>query len=264
MADGESRYGLLQGERYYVKLPAFEGPFDLLHHLISKEEVDIWEIPLGKIAEEFLQYLRAMEELKVDLAGDFLVIASSLLRLKSRLLLPQAPAYLEENEEELLYGSKEELVRSLLEYRKFKAVARWLQEKEAHQERIYIRSRGFEGAFVVNRQSSFYPYAPDALMQAVQRIKKRQAPLYEEKSFPVKQEISFRDKMVQILKNLRKMASPRASLEDFLSSRGKEELVATFFALLELSRKGRLRLRQEELFGKILIFRSSRKERRSG
>lgn len=262
MAEGENYHGLQEEERYYIKLPVFEGPFDLLHHLISKEEVDIWEIPLGRITEEFLQYLRDMRELKVDLAGDFLVVASSLLRLKSRMLLPQQPAYLEEDGEEILYGSKEELVRSLLEYRKYKSIAGHLRQKEASQDRIYVRTAGFEGALIINRQTSFYPLALDGLKAALQNIRKRRSVHDEKESFPVKQEISFRDKMVQILWGMRKMASPRAYLEDFLNGRGKEELVATFFALLELSRKGRLRLQQQGLFGRIQVFKSSKKEQR--
>ena len=124
----------------YIKLPVFEGPFDLLFYLVNKEELDIHEIPLAKITRQYLQYLQSMQELHIEVAGEFLVMASSLLHLKSRLLLPQPPFSVAEEEETLLFGSKEALVRSLLEYKRFKMAAAILQERTNRQERIYLRA----------------------------------------------------------------------------------------------------------------------------
>ena len=123
-------------DSYVVKLPIFEGPFDLLFHLINKEELNIWEIP-GKNNGRIPAYLHSLRELKVEPAGEFLVMAASLLYLKSKLLLPQQSSYSPKRRQRHFFGSKEELVRSLLEYKRIKLIAAKLKEREEQQVRIF-------------------------------------------------------------------------------------------------------------------------------
>ena len=113
-------------DSYNVKIPAFEGPFDLLLHLIKENKVDIYDIPIAVITGQYLQYLEMMEELDLDMAGDFLVMAATLIHIKSRMLLPvdeEAPG--EEQEDPRL-----ELIQRLLEYQTFKDVSLGLREKK--------------------------------------------------------------------------------------------------------------------------------------
>jgi len=241
-------------EHYLVKLPAFEGPFDLLYYLINKEEINIWDIPLARITDQYLHYLQKMRQLEVELAGEFLVMAASLLYLKSRLMLPNRPAQLcEREEEELYFGSKEELVRSLLEYKLYKSIAASLKERETGQQKIYLRSARQQRVVIVNRQRMLYPHALDSLKQSLKR-------LYEKTdrentvmivSFPEK--TTFRQKLDRIVRALRRFTASSCYLEDFLEKKEKSELVVTFFVLLELARRGRLCLHQEKIFGRIRV-----------
>src|SRR3954462_11237388 len=124
-----------------VQLEIFEGPLDLLLYLVKKEEVDIYEVNLTKIATQFIEYVQVMKELDLDIAGEFLVMAATLMHIKSRELLPknqQVEAPEEEDEEDPRW----ELIRQLVEYKKFKDAAAGLQERELVQEQIYARVPG--------------------------------------------------------------------------------------------------------------------------
>src|SRR3954471_4707380 len=124
-----------------VQLEIFEGPLDLLLYLVKKEEVDIYEVNLTKIATQFIEYIEVMRELDLDIAGEFLVMASTLMYIKSRELLPKDQQAVVEEEEE---GDdpRWELIRQLVEYKKFKDAAAQLQNKEADQDNIYPRVPG--------------------------------------------------------------------------------------------------------------------------
>src|SRR6476660_9286548 len=123
---------------YKVKLEVFEGPLDLLLYLIKRDEIDIYDISLERITKQYLEYLQAFKELNIDIAGEFIVMAANLIYLKSRSLLPvdqQPPA--EEAEED---DPRWDLIRQLIEYKKFKEVAADLQIRALDQERIFARS----------------------------------------------------------------------------------------------------------------------------
>lgn len=252
-------------DHYHVKLPVFEGPFDLLFHLVKKEELDIWEISLSRITDQYLQYLQSIKNFNMDVAGDFLVMAASLLHLKSRLLLPQPPSFLQEFEEDaLFFGSKEDLVRCLLEYSRIKSLASILKERERQQVRIFLRSPDRpQRVVIINRQCSLYPYNLDSLKQAFQQLKNKKINKNPKTELvTLKEELSFGEKIRQIISFIRRYTSFHYYIDDFLVKGGKNELVVTFFALLELARRGRLSLRQETLFGKIRIFKASEQGRK--
>lgn len=243
-------------DSYIVKLPIFEGPFDLLFHLINKEELNIWEIPLAKITEEYLRYLHSLRKLKVEPAGEFLVMAASLLYLKSKLLLPQQSSYSPEEEAEaLFFGSKEELVRSLLEYKRIKLIAAKLKEREEQQVRIFLRSAALAlpRVVIVNRQFSLYPRDPDILKEAWQQIKKRN--VIKAKTVSLPEEIPFSRKLQDIISRIKQKGALSYYLDDFLEKKEKKEIVLTFFVLLELAKRGKISLQQRRIFGKISVLR---------
>ncbi len=237
---------------YRVKLPVFEGPFDLLFHLVNKEKINIWDIPIAKITEEYLLYLRSMQELKIELAGEFLVMAASLLYLKSKLLLPHPLSYLPEEEEEALYfGSKEELVRKLLEYKRFKSIAGKLKEREELQKRIFLRSPGFQRVVIVNRQCSLYPVDLEILKDAYRQLKEKNIKQTRPISLP--DEVTFAHKMQEIVFLIANKGFLKYRLDDFLEGNRKEEIVLTLIVLLELAKRGKVSLYQDKDFGEITV-----------
>ena len=125
-------------EPYRVKLQVFEGPLDLLLHLVKKNKVDIYDIPVAVIAEQYLEYIKMMRAIDINLAGEYLVMAATLMYIKSRMLLPRPP---EEEEEE---DPRAELVRRLIEYQRFKVVAEELLQRELLQRDVFIRPPGEE------------------------------------------------------------------------------------------------------------------------
>src|SRR3989338_9239973 len=124
---------------YRVKLEIFEGPLDLLLYLIKKEELEIHDIPIAKITEQYLEYLELMKILDLNIAGEFLVMAATLMHIKSRMLLPPEAIAPEEEEEE---DPRAELIRKLLEYKKFKEAAGQLSVMEREQSKVFVRLPG--------------------------------------------------------------------------------------------------------------------------
>src|ERR1051326_6075250 len=125
---------------YKVKLEIFEGPLDLLLYLIKRDEIDIYEISIERITKQYLDYLQAFKELKIDIAGEFIVMAANLIYLKSRSLLPLDQQPPEEDAEE--DDPRWDLIRQLIEYKKFKEAAAQLNLRSLEQERIFIREAG--------------------------------------------------------------------------------------------------------------------------
>ena len=246
-----------QVDPYYVKLSAFEGPFDLLFHLINKEEVDIRDISLSKITDQYLDYLHSLPQLNTDRAGDFLVMAASLLYLKSQILLPQAPSFLQGREEEaLFFGSKEELVRHLLEYNFYKSVAAKLKNREEEQNKIFLRSPGPPKILMVNTQLNFYGYDLGVLQQALLNIRERKHKKEAKKEaergkIRLPDGISFLKKVRYIASRLKECTT--CFLEDFLLKFEKREIILTFAALLELAKQGRLSLHQKDSSNRIQV-----------
>src|ERR1041384_7872060 len=122
---------------YKVKLEVFEGPLDLLLYLVKQDEIDIYDISLERITSQYLEYLQAFQELNIDLAGEFVVMAANLIYLKSRSLLPSDQQPPDEDADE--HDPRWELIRQLIEYKKFKDAAGELQQRELEQERIFAR-----------------------------------------------------------------------------------------------------------------------------
>lgn len=240
---------------YTIKLSNFEGSFDLLYHLISREKLNIWEISLAQITRQYLAYLQDMDELDIETTSDFLVMAATLLRLKSRMLLPLYEEKEEtENDEMLAINTKEELFERILEYRSFKNAAEWLREREHKQNRIFLRpKKDSEGKnVIVIKQDTLYPSGEELLGEAWQKMQEKIRKKLLNKKFKIPEAFNFKEKIRYILSYLRKKGQAYFHL---LCPRGssKKEVIASFLAILELASKKRVILQQNTLFGSILV-----------
>ena len=265
MQDVQDAAGQKEGKikgHCYVKLPVFEGPFDLLFHLVHKEELDIHDIPLAKITRQYLHYLQSMQEVQVEIAGEFLVMAASLLQLKSRLLLPQRPSFLDAIEEEgiLYFGSKEALVQRLLEYKHFKAAAAVLRERKNRQERIYIRSVVPKRYFSLNHQSRVDSSGLENLKKAwLKLVEKNEQKDRRPEMIFFTPKVSFVRVLRWVVTSLRENTFFNSHLDDFGVAGSTEERVTVFTLFLELARRGRLSLEQAGVFGRIRILKPGHK-----
>lgn len=186
---------------YPVTLPIFAGPLDLLLYLIRRQEIAISDIPIARITEQFLDYLALLDELDIEIAGDFLVMAATLLEIKSRMLLPKPPVFADEVAEEA--DPRAELVRKLLEYQQYKSIAEELQRRAEEQKRMFPRTTVVPN-LTFARPEPALSGNPDAfsLWTALQEVLARveaAAPLTREITRP---KVSIRQQMVHILQLL--------------------------------------------------------------
>lgn len=241
-------------EEYCVRLPVFEGPFALLFHLIEKAEVDICNISVAEITAQYLAYLQEMSELNLEVAAEFLVMAATLLKLKSKRLLPgiQPPDNGPEDAA-LPVSSEEELVQRLLEYRYFQTVAQELRRCEQEQKRVFVRTPGGKTVLVNPAGEVAGAGGLACLISAFQHLLSRHEAQPQE---VYSDELSVRDKMKQVL---RQLAGHRDGLnfqELFPERPSIAMIIVTFFALLELIRLGKVSVWQDKPFGLLLCKRN--------
>lgn len=233
---------------YQVRIENFEGPLDLLLHLIKKNEINIYDIPVAVIAQQYLEYLEAMEELNLNVAGDFLVMAATLLQIKSKMLLP-----LDETADDDEDGPdpREELVRRLLEYKTFKEAARQLDDQEKVWREVFWR----EQAPSVEEVEEDLPLENVSLFDLVDALKEVLERNPSSRLIEiVPDNLTVRERMNFILEALEgKDSVSFAAL--FEESGQRIVVVVTFLALLELMRLRVARVFQAETFGPILVSR---------
>lgn len=233
---------------YKVKFEVFEGPLDLLLYLIKKEEVDIYSVNLTTLATQFIEYIEMMREFDLEVAGEFLVMASTLMYIKSRELLPvEQQAQVEEEEEG--EDPRWELIRQLVEYKKFKDAAAQLQTLEARQEGVFPRlpiKPEFEEEKPAKQDISVFDLL-NAVNAVLKRFEKRDNPreIYEDKW-------TVSEKIEMIVRVMEKGTAVRFS-ELFEDAMSRSEVVCTFLALLELIRLKQLVCGQSSDFGEIEI-----------
>lgn len=234
---------------YRVKLEVFEGPLDLLLYLIKKEEADIFDIPIAKITEQYLEYLEYMKMLDLNIAGEFIVMAATLMHIKSRMLLPPEEQPPEEIEEE---DPRAELVRRLIEYKKFKEAAGQLSQMERSRSLVFPRSVD-ETQFIDQREGPYFETSIFDLITAFSTILKS----VSKEAFleVVKDEYTIEEKVHELF-HLLVEKSVLYFKEIFESAKSKMEIVATFLALLELIRLKEVLVKQRQLFGEIEIIRN--------
>jgi segregation and condensation protein A len=238
-------------EEYKVDLEVFEGPLDLLLYLIKKDEVDIYNIPIEKITTQYMEYLNLMRMLDLNIAGEFIVMAATLMMIKSRMLLPveERPEGQEEEEGE---DPRWDLVRRLVEYKKFKDAAMHLQEKEYFQENVFALGRegvvlGPDDSGAMLQDVSLFD-----LISAFSEILKKAKP--EEIGEILAESFTVADKITFVLSSVSKGES--ISFTSFFGeTTSRHEIVCTFLALLELIRLRQISVFQKEHFGEIMISR---------
>lgn len=229
---------------YRVKLDIFEGPLDLLLHLVKKNEVELSDIPLATITDQYLAYLALLQQLDLDVAGEYLVMAATLLHLKSRLLLP-GDAAAEEDEGE---DPRAELVRQLLEYQRFKEAADSLNRRDLLDRDVFARTPARDEDEA--EQDLIYDVSLGDLLDALQGVLQRAAP--EVAHEVILEQVSLRERLCAVLDILRERTYMLFT-ELFPGGETRLHILTTFLALLELVRTRMVRIRQEESFGPIVL-----------
>jgi segregation and condensation protein A len=238
-----------QLEDITIKLTSFEGPLDLLVHLIKKNQVNVYDIPIALITEQYLEYLDLLQELNLDLASEFLVMAATLIHIKSRMLLPRPdPSQADEPEED----PRDTLVRRLLEHQKFKAAAELLHDRETLRSAQWTRPDSRVEALAGEDYESELDVDLFSLLSAFRAVLERAR---ERPPLPLPPEqISIETRIEQLLELLSEtQACGFEDLFDDVATRG--DMIVTFLALLELIRLRTVKVYQRGTFGAIRVFR---------
>jgi len=243
-------------DSWRVDLPLFEGPLDLLLHLVKINEVEIVDIPVARVCDQFHEYLALMEELNLDVAGEFIYEAALLIHLKSRMLLPRPEPAAGEPEED----PRQELVERLIEYRRIKEAAQSLGEVDSVRHGIWPRKVAPPSLPAEDRELDLGEVSLfdllSALRSALARFEREHPPAYH---LGV-ETFSVRDQVHRLL-DILDAGRPFDFIDDLKSRSCRAEAVAAFLALLELARMHLVRIHQTEV-GDILLYRTTREARR--
>ncbi|MGJ7919928.1 segregation/condensation protein A [Neobacillus sp. LXY-4] len=241
--------------QYNVKIDAFEGPLDLLLHLINRLEIDIYDIPVSEITEQYLLYIHAMKELQLDVASEYLVMAATLLAIKSKMLLPKYEEEILDEDLELEYEDdpRDELVERLIEYRKYKEAAQDLKTLEEQRSLIYTKAPSDLSDLTTVRQETkdlnVSLYDMLGAFQKLLRRKKLQKPLPTKIT---KQEIPIQTRMNEIIIELKNIKG-RKNFFDLFPYPDRGHIVVTFLAILELMKRKEINVEQEQNFADIFV-----------
>ena len=222
-----------------VTLGEFEGPLDLLLYLIRQDQINIYDIPVARITDEYLRYLKLMEELDLAVAGDFLVMAAQLVELKSRMLLPRDPAAAVEEVED----PRSELVNRLLEHEKFKAAAQMLWSRATVEQAVFTRAE-----IETDKTNPEVAVGLFDLLTVFQKILARHK---EEVLMEIEREEVTMAEMIERLRNMIRSAGELNLVKFFERAQSRRELVVAFLSVLELVRLAEISLIQRETFGEI-------------
>lgn len=238
----------LETKKYAIKIDNFEGPLDLLCHLIDKNKMNIYDINLSEITDQYLDYLNEQEKLNLEIASEFLVMASTLLFLKSKKLLPQQ----EEEEEEI---TEEELIRRIIEYKKFKEISKVFKENYQEYSKRYFKGqeeielpkqkieKDYDNTIIPTLYAKLVERNNDKINQNAKNIEK----------IAIVENYTVSSKVKEMLKVLIKQKKFIFNKLFSIKKKNKQEVVTAFSGLLELSRRSKVSTNQEELFGNILV-----------
>ena len=238
-------------EAYPVRLQNFEGPLDLLLHLIKKNELNIYDIPIAIITSQYIDYIDLMQELNLDVAGEFLVMAATLIHIKSRMLLPRPDPTQEDPEED----PREALVRRLLEHQKFKAAAELLHERETLRSAQWTRPDGPIAQIAGETPEPEIEVDLFSLISAFRAVVERakQRP----KIYLPSEQIRIEDRIEQLLARLSETEA--CGFEDlFADVQSRAGMIVTFLAMLEMIRLKLIRVFQSGVIGPIRVYKRTR------
>jgi segregation and condensation protein A len=235
-------------ENYTVNLEVFQGPLDLLHYLITRDEIDIYDIPIARVTEQYMQYLEMMKVLNLELAGEYILMAATLIRIKAKMLLPR------DEEGEPDPDPREELVAALLEYRKFKEAGDILKEKRMLEERLYVppgvgSGNSHKETVVLSDSTTLFDLLT-AFKEVLDRIESDR--IYEVRP----EEISVEDREMRIMNILTERDSI-TFMELFADIPKKIIAIVTFLAILELVKLNRITIRQSMPFSELRVYRGN-------
>jgi segregation and condensation protein A len=235
-------------DAYSVSLANFTGPLDLLIHLIKKNEVNIYDIPIALITAQYLEYLGLMEELNLDLAGEFIVMAATLIHIKSRMLLPRPDPSQDDDE----VDPREALVNRLLEYQKFKAAANLLHEREELRSAQWQRPDERVADIAGDEYETEVEVDLFSLMSAFKAVLDRAK---QRPKVPIPgEEVSIEDRIAQLLARLSE--TDACGFEQlFEDAHSRQDLIVTFLAILEMIRMKVVRVFQAGMFGSIRVYK---------
>ncbi len=251
-------------EGMQVRLDAFEGPLDLLYHLIEKNEIDIYDIPISKLTDQYLAYLDAAEDRDMDGMSEFLLMAATLLEIKSKLLLPKTVPEGEEGPD-----PREELVRKLLEYRKIKDAAEDWKEREEKAAQVLYKEADAALTDVLRQkqevplQALLEGITTEQLYEAFQKVMQRKELRVDKvrSSFRQVQPDAFTvEEKMDFLRDLLRLRPKLSFFSVFRQKAGRMEMVITFLALLELMKRREVLVRQTKTFAEIEIIRNTGSE----
>lgn len=234
---------------YKIILPNFEGPFDLLLYFIKRDELNIYDIPISKITEEFLKYIRLMQFFDLELAGEFLVMAATLMYIKSQLLLPRE----DKNEDGEIEDPRTQLVQRLIEYKQFKSAAHELYTYSEENKYVYYRKLFDSDANLAENSGDIYYKNATLfdLLNAVNKFIARNKAINDNKHIVKIFPITIEEKVAMIYDLLK--TKTRFSFFKLFSSWDRQHIVTTFVAILELIKRKEIYIQQENNFDDIII-----------
>lgn len=238
---------------YHVRLPVFDGPMDLLLHLIRKNEVDIYDIPISEITQQYLETLELMKELDLNLAGEFLFMAATLIHIKSKMLLP--PPHEDGTEEESLEDPRAELVARLLEYQRYKEAAQLLYQKETIRNAMWLRPESSLASFLPEESDSADELVELDLFVLVSAFRSVLERARQRRDFTVERYAVTLDEMIRRLTERIAPGDAVTFEQLFDGAATRELLIVTFLALLEMVRLKQFRIYQQKNFGTIHVTR---------
>lgn len=243
------------GDAFRIALPNFEGPLDLLLHLIREHRLDIFDIPLALIVEKYVEYLQRMRELNLDIAGEFLVMAATLAHLKSRMLLPRQDVAAQEQVGEVLAVEEQgdpraELVRRLLEYQKYKDSAEQLAKQDLLGRDVFTRNVPMEEVPIPEEEVGLQEFSVLKLIEALDRVLERLTPKVQHEV--VLERLSLSEATLRVVEKLRGQEQV-TFISLFPEGSTRQEIVITFLAILEMVKRRLIRVRQDEPLKDIIL-----------
>lgn len=239
----------LETKKYAIKIDNFEGPLDLLCHLIDENKMNIYDINLSQITDQYIEYLKKQEELELEIASEFIVMATTLLYIKSKKLLPKQ----EDNEEEEV--TEEEIIRRIIEYKKFKEISKVLR-----QNYILNSNRFFKSSEEIQlpKQKLEKDYDPEVIAQMYKNLVERNSVKLNKNAKNIEkialvENYTVASKVKEMYKVLIKQKRFVFNKLFSINKRNKQEVITAFSGLLELSRRKKVETMQEELFGDITV-----------
>ncbi len=240
--------------QYSVKIDAFEGPLDLLLHLIKRMEIDIYDIPVAEITTQYLSYIETMNELELNVASEYLVMAATLIAIKSRMLIPNAEMEAEEGENpEQEEDPLTELMQQLIEYKQYKEAAQDFKNLEAERALMFTRAPDDLSEFIPDTPSfhndtNVTIYDMIAAFQKLLRRQKLQKPLHTKVA---RQEISVDKRMEEVLAQILQLK--QVLFSQLFETVDKRQLVITFLAILELMKLNKIHVEQKTNLDDIML-----------